>query len=319
MTQRDDFTSRLKPHPDSDGAAILAGERSRSNIDDAELSRHLFGSAYLERQQRILEIIEQEKVFSKAQQANLSRPDRYKLGLARGKRMRQLMDEHSWNQDDLLMAEYLIDDIQPYHLHMSLFAGAMRDQCSDEQRAYWLPKIDAWEVIGAYAQTELGHGSNVRGIELTATWDQHRKDFVLHSPTLTASKWWNGTLGRTATHAVVVAQLMLPILQPDGKTQLESYGPHQFIVQVRDRETHLPPESIIVGDIGPKYGYAPMDNAYMLFNKHRVPHSALLCRYSSVDPQTGAYKTPKNASSVYGSLTRVCRIVQIARECMLTI
>lgn len=48
-----------------------------------------------------------------------------------------------------------------------------------------------------------------------------------------------------------------------------------------------------------------MDNAYMLFNQHRIPHSALLSRYASVNPETGNYSKPKNAASVYGSLTRV--------------
>lgn len=298
-----DFTTKLRPHPDADGAVALTRERQQSNIDVDALSNHLFGTEYLERQQRILRILTGDSpIFSKANQANLSRPDRYKLGLARGKRMRQLMDEHKWNDDDLLMAEYLIDDIQPYHLHMSLFTSAMREQCSDEQRQYWMPKIAKWEIIGAYAQTEQAHGSNVRGIELTATWDQATRDFVLHSPTLTASKWWNGTLGRTATHAVVVAQLMLPTGRDNA---LKSHGPHPFIIQVRDSKTHLPPASIAVGDIGPKYGYAMMDNAYMLFSHHRVPHSALLCRYASVDPETGTYTRPKNPSSVYGSLTRV--------------
>ena len=51
-------------------------------------------------------------------------------------------------------------------------------------------------------RTELGHGSNVRGIECQAFWDQKTQEFVLHSPTLTASKWWNGTMGRTANHAI---------------------------------------------------------------------------------------------------------------------
>jgi len=37
--------------------------------------------------------------------------------------------------------------------------------------------------------------------------------------------------------------------------ELVSYGPLPFIVRVRDRRTHLPPSSIVVGDIGPKYGY----------------------------------------------------------------
>lgn len=254
---KEDFTSSLRPHPDADGSAILVRERQRSSVDEAELSNHLSGAAYLERQQRVVKILQNEKIFSKSNQANLSRPDRYKLGLARGKRMRQLMDEHKWDEDDLLMAEYLIDDILPYHLHLSLFSSAMREQTSDSQRTYWIPKMESWEIIGAYAQTELGHGSNVRGIELEATWDQKTKEFVLHSPTLTASKWWNGTLGRTATHAVVIAQLLLP---SEKDQRLVSYGPHPFIVRVRDQTTHQPPSSIVVGDIGPKYGYVCYSN-----------------------------------------------------------
>jgi hypothetical protein len=36
------------------------------------------------------------------------------------------------------------------------------------------------------------------------------KGFILRSPILTASKWWNGSLGRIANYAIVVAQLLLP-------------------------------------------------------------------------------------------------------------
>lgn len=38
----------------------------------------------------------------------------------------------------------------------------------------------------------------------------------------------------------------------------------------------------------------------------RVPHAALLARYSSVDPDTGIYQPPQNRAVVYGSLTHVC-------------
>ena len=34
------------------------------------------------------------------------------------------------------------------------------------------------------------------------------------------------------------------------------YGPHAFVVQIRDLETHLPLPGITVGDIGPKMGCA---------------------------------------------------------------
>jgi acyl-CoA oxidase len=110
-------------------------------------------------------------------------------------------------------------------------------------------------------------------------------------------------MGRTANTAIVVAQLYVP-KSPDS-TELVHYGPHTFIVRIRDSKTHLPLEGIVVGDIGVKYGYAPMDNGYMLFNNFRVPHSAMLSNYSSVDIVNCTYNKPANPAVVYGSLTFV--------------
>lgn len=36
-------------------------------------------------------------------------------------------------------------------------------------------------------------GTYVRGLETTATFDPKTQNFVLHSPTLTATKWWPGS------------------------------------------------------------------------------------------------------------------------------
>lgn len=76
-----------------------------------------------------------------------------------------------------------------------------------------MPKILNYDIIGCYAQTELGHGSNVRGLETVAKWDPIKKEFEIHSPTLTASKWWNGSMGRTATHAVRIQPLAVRLFQ----------------------------------------------------------------------------------------------------------
>lgn len=297
-----DFTDNLKPS--TDGAAVLRKERDGSSIDVEALTKHLLSrDGFLERQRRVLPILEREALFSKKQQLNLARPERYHLGLARGKALQRMVKKHGWDAEDYRIAEYLVDEMLPTHLHYTMFATTVREQGSDEQKAYWMPKIESWKILGAYAQTELGHGSNVRGLECEARYDPNTKEFIIHSPHLTASKWWNGSMGRTATHAIVVAQLLIP--KGGASEEYVSQGPHPFIVQIRDENTHLPLDGIAVGDIGPKYGYASMDNGYMLFDKFRVPHSAMLSRYSHVDPDTCDFKREGHPGTVYGSLTNI--------------
>lgn len=81
----------------------------------------------------------------------------------------------------------------------------------------------------------------MQGLETTATWIQETQEFELHSPSLTASKWWIGGLGRTADHAAVMAQLIIK-----GKKM----GPHLFVVPLRDLATRQPLPGRLIGDIG---------------------------------------------------------------------
>lgn len=85
-------------------------------------------------------------------------------------------------------------------------------------------------ILGCYLQTELGHGSNVSKLETTATFIPETQEFEVHSPTLTSTKWWIGALGRTSTHGVVQAKLILPGGQ--------DVGPHLFFMQLRDMGTY---------------------------------------------------------------------------------
>lgn len=110
---------------------------------------------------------------------------------------------------------------------------------------------------------------------------------------------------------IVVAQLLLPkggVTESSGtntRTEYTSHGPQTFILQIRDKTSHQPLSGIAVGDIGPKYGYASMDNGYMLFNHFRVPKSAMLSRYAEVSDETGALVRTGHPAVVYGSLTFV--------------
>ena len=299
-----DFILKLKP-ADPQGSDVLAAERARSQVNVSQLAHHLLHrNGFLDRQKKVLAVLKKNALFSKNANLNLSRPDRYHVGLARAKEIRRIVRRERWNHDDYMMAHYLLDEVSPYLLSDTMFTTSIQQQCNQEQKAQWLKKVENWEITGCYAQTELGHGSNVRRIECQASWNTDTKDFTIHSPSLTASKWWIGSLGRSANHAVVVAQLLIP----DSEGKLVSYGPHQFMVQIRNLQTHRPLEGVVIGDIGPKYGYASMDNGYMLFNQFQVPRTALLARYSSVD-ENGKYTRPSNAATVYGSMTYARAII----------
>ncbi|KNE86728.1 hypothetical protein PSTG_19908 [Puccinia striiformis f. sp. tritici PST-78] len=69
---------------------------------------------------------------------------------------------------------------------------ALRTQSTDEQFEKYGKRAANFEVCGAYAQTELGHGTFLRGLETRADYDRNTEEFVLNSPTITAYKWWPG-------------------------------------------------------------------------------------------------------------------------------
>ena len=177
----------------------------------------------------------------------------------------------------------------PMTLHMSMFAKSIRDLGSEEQVKHYLPLIHNIQIIGCYAQTELGHGSNVAGLETTATLDLARDEFVIHTPSIKAVKFWPGNLGIQATHAIVFARCI---------ANEADYGVQPFIVQIRDLDTFEPLPGVEVGDIGTKLGYNTVDNGYLRFSLVRVPRYALLSRFCSIDEQ-GDFEMKANPKIIY--------------------
>lgn len=53
-----------------------------------------------------------------------------------------------------------------------MFFLAVQNLGDEDQVAEYIPKLNNLRMMGTYAQTELGHGSNVAGIETTATFDK---------------------------------------------------------------------------------------------------------------------------------------------------
>ncbi|KAL9647346.1 hypothetical protein ABK040_011711 [Willaertia magna] len=156
----------------------------------------------------------------------------------------------------------------------SLFCGTLAN-LGTERHADIVRKAQRLEVLGCFGMTEKGHGSNVRGIETTATWDQQTKEFIINTPNNLAMKTWIG--GSGFGHAgVIFAHLIM-----NG----EDKGVHVFLVPMRDQKTGQLLKGVYVEDCELKLGLNGIDNFSFGFKNVRIPRVNLLNRYSDVTPE----------------------------------
>jgi len=181
-----------------------------------------------------------------------------------------------------------------FGVHYGLFLGALRSGATSNQFSYWMEKgvLGLNSTIGCFCMTELGHGSNVAGLETTATFDEKTDEFVIHTPTVSATKWWIGGLSHTANHAAVFAQMWV-----HGK----NYGTKTFIVPLRDLKTYKPLPGITIGDIGKKMGRDGIDNGYCQFTYVRIPRSYMLQKHTQVTREGKVFEPPLQQLT-YGAL-----------------
>eukprot|EP00944_MAST-04C_sp_MAST-4C-sp1_P003797 g3797.t1 len=229
---------------------------------------------------------------------SLSRPERYRQAMKKQRRIVEISDEHNLSPSDMVLLRNAVADDLGTDLQSLMFLPNIKSTFSEEQQKYWLPRALSWEVVGCYAQTELGHGSNVRALETTATFVHQHDSFEINTPSLTATKWWPGNLGKSSNHAIVYARLII-----DEK----DYGIHNFMVQIRDFDTHQPMKGISIGDIGPKIGYNNQDNGFLKFNRVMIPRKNMAMKHAYVD-ENGLYSSRSSAKrkqASYSSMTYV--------------
>ncbi|WP_313814572.1 acyl-CoA dehydrogenase [Glutamicibacter sp.] len=162
-----------------------------------------------------------------------------------------------------------------------LFAGAILHLGTEEHHAKWLPSAMSLETPGAFAMTEIGHGSDVAAVATTATYDEATEEFIIHTPFKAA---WKEFLGNAALHgkaATVFAQLI---------TKGVNHGVHCFYVPIRNEQGDFL-EGVGGEDDGLKGGLNGIDNGRLHFNQVRVPRTNLLNRYGNVDAN-GSYTSP---------------------------
>jgi acyl-CoA oxidase len=158
-------------------------------------------------------------------------------------------------------------------VQFGLFAGAIQHLGTERHHERYLADAVGGRLLGCFAMTETGHGSNVQALDTTATYDASTGEFVVHTPTPAARKDYIGNAARHGRMAAVFAQLVV-----GGET----HGVHCLLVPIRS-EDGAPMPGVTLSDCGPKLGLNGVDNGRIVFDQVRVPREALLDRYAQVD------------------------------------
>ncbi len=164
-----------------------------------------------------------------------------------------------------------------FGVQFGLFGGAILQLGSRYHHEKYLTQTGTLELPGCFAMTETGHGSNVRDLQTTATYNHQTKSICVHSPDLNAGKEYIGN-ALHAKMAVVFAQLIV---------NNTNYGIHAIMVPLRD-ENHETLPGITVIDNGYKMGLNGVDNGRIWFDNVEVPVENLLNKYGGID-DNGVY------------------------------
>ena len=188
-----------------------------------------------------------------------------------------------------------------FGVQFGLFGGSIQKLGTKKHHDKYLTDTGKAELLGCFAMTETGHGSNVRGIKTTATYNKKTETIVIHTPGKNDNKEYIGN----AIHsnmASVFAQLII-----NGKNE----GVHAILVPLRNEKHELLP-GIRVEDNGYKLGLNGVDNGKIWFNQVEVPKENLLNKYGTILGNGEYYSEIKNPNkrffTMLGTLVggRIC-------------
>lgn len=188
-----------------------------------------------------------------------------------------------------------------FGVQFGLFGGSIQNLGNERQRSMYLQKAGEANLLGCFAMTETGHGSNVRGINTTATYVHEEGVLIIHTPGKNDNKEYIGN-ALHAKMATVFAQLLVA-----GK----NHGVHAILVPLRD-EQHQELPGITIEDNGYKLGLNGVDNGKIWFHQVKVPVENLLDKYGGINKEgtyTSSIKNPnKRFFTMLGTLVggRIC-------------
>ncbi len=164
-------------------------------------------------------------------------------------------------------------------VQFGLFGGAILQLGTKPHHDAYIPDLITGKVMGCFAMTETGHGSNVQALGTVATYDVAAQEFVIETVGPGSNKDYIGNAAAHGDVAVVFAQLVV-----GGASE----GVHAFVVPIRTKGKVC--KGVRIEDDGPKMGLNGVDNGRIWFDGVRVPRTALLNRFADVTP-AGIYES----------------------------
>ncbi|CAH6721855.1 acyl-coenzyme A oxidase [[Candida] jaroonii] len=288
---------------DSDAAPnprnLIQQERSSAVFNPDLMNYFLEGSKERsEETKKMIQQMERDPILaSRSNYYDLTKAEQRELTIKKINRLSRYIESETFDEFERRMSLISVFDPQLHTrigVHLGLFIGCVRSNGTFAQVNYWaLEKESAFikNIYGCFGMTELAHGSNVAGLQTTATFDEENDSFIINTPHIGATKWWIGGAAHSATHCSVYARLIVK-----GK----DYGVKTFIVPLRDSNHDLMP-GITIGDIGAKMGRDGIDNGWIQFSNVKIPRFFMLQKYAKVDSD-GNVTLPKMNQLSYGAL-----------------
>lgn len=274
---------------------LIQTERAAAAFDMDEMNYFLEGSKERALEtRRFMSQFERDPILKATpKDYDATKAEHRRLTIQKIDRLARYIEVETFDQLERRMSLLSVFDPQ-FHtrlgVHLGLFLGCIRGNGTPDQMQYWLLKKEAAyvkNIYGCFGMTELAHGSNVAGLQTTATYNDEEEEFTINTPHLGATKWWIGGAAHSATHCTVYARLIVK-----GK----DYGVKTFVVPLRDADHNLMP-GISIGDIGSKMGREGIDNGWIQFSQVRIPRYFMLQKYCKVAPDGLVTEPPLNQLS----------------------
>ena len=168
-----------------------------------------------------------------------------------------------------------------FGVQFGLWGMSIQSLGTEKHYEKYLSKVGKLQIPGCFAMTETNHGSNVKGLQTTATYNHADKTFTINTPTRKDQKEYIGNAANHGEMATVFAKLII---------DETDYGVNAFIVPIRDDKKEVL-KGITIGDCGLKMGLNGVDNGTISFDNVVIPKENMLDRFACVN-DIGEFESP---------------------------